>query len=147
MPVIVVGKNIFNKLAYFMKGVFIQKNQNVNQIEVRDSITAQDLFAVRYSGAVDTRGDISLLSSGKTLKFKEGGPDATAGLVTLSAGSKVVETSSFQSTSRVLCFAQSVGASRGELSITDKINGVSFTISSDSNGDDRDVYWIILDQS
>jgi len=118
-----------------------------------------DMMALWYDGATTTRvgigtrtpaeklsvsGNFALITAGNGIKIKEG-TNATAGVATLVGGTVTVSTTKVTASSRIFCFGQNTGTAPGELTISARTAGTSFTITSTSGTDDRDVAWWILE--
>lgn len=91
-----------------------------------------------------TGGDIILASPGAGLQVTEGGPAARMGVATLVAGTVVVNTAAVTANSRILLTGQNSSGAPGELSVSARTAGTSFTITSSSGTDTRAVGWIIV---
>lgn len=72
-------------------------------------------------------------------------PNALRGAATLVAGSVTVNTTAIGAASVVMLTGQNSSGAAGELTISARVAGTSFTITSASGTDTRSVGWLILD--
>lgn len=91
-------------------------------------------------------GNLSISTAGKGLKVKEG-TNARMGVATLVAGTVTVNTTAVSATSRIFLTGQNTAgvALHGELTVSARVAGTSFTILSVNGGDVRQVAWLIVD--
>lgn len=89
-------------------------------------------------------GDLVLATAGEGVRIKEG-TNARIGVATLVAGTVVVNTSVVTATSRIMLTGQNSSGAHGELTVSARVAGTSFTITSSNAGDTRDVGWIIFE--
>jgi hypothetical protein len=89
-------------------------------------------------------GDHKVITVGKGLYVKEGS-NATMGVATLVAGTVTVNTTKVTANSRIMHAGQNSSGTHGELTVSARTAGTSFTITSTSATDTRDVAWIILE--
>lgn len=94
---------------------------------------------------VITGGDLILATAGSGLKVKEGGAAARMGAATLVAGTVVVNTTAVTANSRIMLAGQNSSGTHGELTISARTAGTSFTITSSNAADTRSVGWIIFE--
>lgn len=80
------------------------------------------------------------------LKIEEG-TNKTLGVATLVAGTVVVATNRVQSNSRIFLSGQNASGTAGELTVSARTAGTSFTITSTSGSDTRDVAWLIVESA
>jgi len=92
---------------------------------------------------LDAGGQLRLLSAGKGISIVEGS-NCKQGLATLVGGTVTVNNSVITSNSRILLTAQNISGTPGELS-SSRIPGSSFTITSTSGADTRDVAYVIFE--
>lgn len=92
-----------------------------------------------------TGGDLTLATAGAGIKVKEGGGAARMGAATLVAGTVTVNTTNATANSRLMLSGQNSSGTHGELTVSARVAGVSFTISSSNAADTRSVAWIIFE--
>ena len=92
-----------------------------------------------------TGGDITLATPGAGLKVKEGGAAARMGTATLVAGTLTVNTTAVTANSRIMLAGQNTSGTLGELTVSARTPGTSFTITSSNAADTRSVAWIIFE--
>ncbi|HLW29692.1 MAG TPA: hypothetical protein VKX29_02470 [Brumimicrobium sp.] len=85
------------------------------------------------------------LKAGRKIELTQGGKLQTAGLVRLEKGSAVVNTSAVSEKSVISLTVQSEGAYAGNIRITKKVAGTSFTIASKDSTDNCVVFWQIIE--
>lgn len=85
------------------------------------------------------------LEAGRKIELTQGGKLQTAGLVRLEKGSAVVNTSAVSEKSVISLTVQSEGAYAGNIRITKKVAGTSFTIASKDSTDNCVVFWQIIE--
>jgi hypothetical protein len=78
------------------------------------------------------------------LRVKEGS-NQHMGTAVLVAGTVTVSNTAVTANSRILLTAQNTGGTAGELSISARTAGTSFTITSASGSDTRTIAWLILE--
>jgi hypothetical protein len=81
---------------------------------------------------------------GSGLSIKEG-TNATMGTATLVSGTVVVPTTKVTASSRIFLTGQNNSGTVGELMVSARSAGTSFTILSSSNTDTRAVAWVIVE--
>jgi hypothetical protein len=69
------------------------------------------------------------------------------GAATLVAGTVVVNTTAVTATSRIFLTGQNSSGTHGELTISARVAGVSFTITSANAADTRSIAWMIVNPS
>lgn len=89
-------------------------------------------------------GDLVLANAGNGIKIKEG-TNAKMGAATLVAGTVTVNTTAVAANSRVMLSGQNSSGTHGELTVSARVAGTSFTISSSNAADTRSIAWLILD--
>lgn len=94
---------------------------------------------------VVTGGDLTLATTGAGLKVKEGGTAARMGAAALAAGTVTVNTTAVTANSRIMLTGQNSSGTHGELTISARVAGTSFTITSSNAADTRTVGWIIFE--
>lgn len=112
-------------------------------LEIRNRATG--LLRVEANG--DSKvllGHLSVETAGKGLKVKEG-TNARMGVNTLVAGTVTVNTTAVGSSSRIFLTGQDNSGTVGELTVSARTAGTSFTILSSSATDTRSVAWLIID--
>lgn len=111
-----------------------------------DDMTAATTNYAIYTkaGTVRVGDDLKLATVGKGLYVKEGA-NATMGVATLIGGTVVVNTTKVTATSRIYLTGQNASGTIGELGISARVVGTSFTITSLSGTDTRDVAWMIVE--
>lgn len=92
-----------------------------------------------------TGGDLVLGTAGAGLRLKEGGSSARMGSAVLVAGTVTVNTTAVTANSRIMLTGQNSSGAHGELSVSARVVGTSFTITSSSGTDTRTVGWIIFE--
>lgn len=93
-----------------------------------------------------TSSDLIIDTAGNTLKIKEGS-NAKMGVSTLVGGTVTVSTTAVTSNSRIFLTGQNSSGTHGELTVSARTASTSFTITSSSGTDTRDIAWVILDPS
>ena len=95
-----------------------------------------------WSGAKDT---LRLGTAGGGLAIAEGA-DATSGVATLVAGTVTVDTDKVATDSRIQLTVQALGtvAAPKAVAVTARVDGTSFTITSEDATDTSDVAWVIV---
>jgi hypothetical protein len=92
-----------------------------------------------------TFGDSVVIDAvGSGVDIKEGS-DARMGAATLVAGTVTVNTAAVTANSRIMLTGQDSSGTHGELTISARTGGTSFTITSTSATDTRSVAWIIFE--
>lgn len=89
-------------------------------------------------------GDVVLGVAGLGVRIKEGA-NARMGAAVLVAGTITVNTTAVTANSRIMLTGQNTSGAAGELSISARVAGTSFTITSTSGTDTRSVAWIIFE--
>lgn len=89
-------------------------------------------------------GDIVLGTAGLGLKVKEG-TNARMGGATLVTGTVVVNTTAVTANSRIMLTGQNSSGTHGELTVSARTAGTSFTITSSNAADTRSIGWIIFE--
>lgn len=79
-----------------------------------------------------------------TLAPSEGTP-AEMGLATLVAGTVTVTNTRIKANSRIFLSGQNSSGTHGELTVSARVVGTSFTITSTSGTDTRQIGWLILE--
>lgn len=75
----------------------------------------------------------------------EDGTNKAMGISTLVAGTVTVSNTRVQATSRIFLQGQNSSGTHGELTVSARVAGTSFTITSSNAADTRDVAWLIID--
>lgn len=89
-------------------------------------------------------GDVALETAGNGHYIKEG-TDATMGVATLVAGTVTVSTNKVTASSRIFLSGQNSSGVHGELTVSARTAGTSFTITSLNAADTRDIAWLIVE--
>ena len=89
-------------------------------------------------------GDVTIATVGAGLRVKEG-VNARMGVDTLVAGSVVVNTAAITANSRIFLSGQNSAGVHGELTVSARTAGTSFTISSGNVADTRSIGWMIVE--
>lgn len=89
-------------------------------------------------------GDIALGTAGLGLKIKEGA-NARMGASTLVAGTVTVNTTAVTASSRIMLAGQDSSGTPGGLTVSARVAGTSFTITSTSATDTRLIAWLIFE--
>jgi hypothetical protein len=103
-----------------------------------DTLTTDDTFT---SGA-----NIKMTAAGGGLYVKEG-TNATMGAATLVAGTVTVNTTKVTANSRIFLSGQNSNGTHGEVTVSARTAGTSFTITSSNAADTRSVAWMIVEPS
>lgn len=74
-----------------------------------------------------------------------GSAEAKMGVATLVAGTVTVATEAVTAISRIMLTGQNSSGTAGELTVSARVAGTSFDITSTDAGDTRDVAWIIFE--
>lgn len=93
---------------------------------------------------VSASGNLTLTAAGNKLCIKEGA-NASMGLATLALGSVTVANTLVTANTRIFLTAQAGSLNLGAVSVSARTPGVSFTISSSSLLDSRDVGYILIE--
>lgn len=111
-------------------------------------------FGLRNSGGAASEsirmtgsGDLKLIKSSGGIFIKEGGASPSSGVATLVAGTVTVNTTKVTASSRIHISGQNTSGTPGELRISARVAGTSFTITSSNALDTRDIAWIIIEPS
>lgn len=91
-----------------------------------------------------TGGDLTIATAGGGVRIKEGA-NARMGSATLVAGTVTVNTTAVTANSRIFVMGQNSSGAHGELTISARVAGTSFTITSSSATDTRSVAWMIFE--
>lgn len=75
------------------------------------------------------------------------GSDEAMGVATLTAGTVTVSTAKVTANSRIFLTGQNSSGTHGELTVSARSVGVSFTITSSSGSDTRSVAWLLVEPS
>lgn len=102
----------------------------------------EDIASAVHDFSIDDTG-FQIQTIGDGISIAEGS-NATMGLATLVTGSKVVNTSKVTANSRILLTAQNSSGTAGSVYVSARTVGTSFTITSTSALDSRNIAWIIL---
>jgi len=125
---------------------------NTNSITVGNS----SVNTIISAGSLDIGGDIvangSVGSAGLVLKSGGVGANsywseiATSGTATLVAGSVIVSSSLVSSTTKIFLTVQSLGTvtTPKTVAVTSRVNGTSFTITSEDNTDTSVIAWMFI---
>jgi hypothetical protein len=87
---------------------------------------------------------VTINTAGKGLSIKEGS-NAKMGLATLVAGTVVVSTTAVTANSRIQLTAQETGLFVGNLRVSARTAGTSFTILSTAATDTCTVAWLLIE--
>lgn len=77
----------------------------------------------------------------------EDGTNKSMGVATLAAGTVTVANTRVQANSRILLTGQNSSGTHGELTVSARVAGTSFTITSSNAADTREIAWLILEPS
>lgn len=89
-------------------------------------------------------GNIEIATAGKSIGIKEGA-NAKMGIATLVGGTVTVNTTAVAANSRIFLATNVVGGTAGHVSISARVAGTSFTITSTSGTDTSQIAWWIVD--
>jgi len=112
----------------------------VTKFEVQNASGASK-WKVDSFGVVTQTGNLALDSVGNGIFIKEG-TNATMGVATLVAGTVTVNNTGVTANSRIFLTHQNNAGTPGFVSITAKVVGTSFTITSSNAADTSDIAWI-----
>lgn len=115
----------------------IQPDDTFYPVQAVGSMGRQDADNVAITGGT-ARGITSL-------RLNESGGAAIQGAATLVAGTVTVNTTAVTANSRIFMNGQNSSGTHGELTISARVAGTSFTITSTSATDTRLVAWFILE--
>lgn len=121
---------------------FVFSYQNADLVIGTNGLTYITLSAANNNVSIGK--DLVLSTAGNKLKIAEGS-NATMGVATLVGGTVVVSTTKTTASSRVFLTGQDSSGTHGELTVSARTAGTSFTITSTSGTDTRSVAWIIID--
>lgn len=96
------------------------------------------------TGSITTTASVKLGTTGKGLFIKEGS-NATMGTATLVAGTVTVNNTLITATSRIFLTPQNSSGTAGSVYISARVASTSFTITSTSATDTRDVAWLLVE--
>lgn len=96
------------------------------------------------AGLLTTMNDVAVGVAGKGLQIKEGS-NAKMGANTLVAGTVTVSTTAVTANSRILLTGQNSSGTHGELTVSARTAGTSFTITSSNGADTRSVAWMLVE--
>ena len=88
--------------------------------------------------------DVVIGTAGAGINITEGA-NARMGAATLVAGTVTVNTTAVTANSRIMLTGQDSSGTHGELTISARVAGTSFTITSNDAGDTRSIAWIIFE--
>ena len=91
-----------------------------------------------------TSGSVDIQTAGQGLKVAEGA-NAKQGVATLVAGTVTVATTAVTANSRILLTVQTVAGTQGTVTVTARVVGTSFTITSTNAADTSTVAWEIIE--
>lgn len=77
----------------------------------------------------------------------EDGSNKYMGVATLVAGTVTVSNTKVQANSRIFMTGQNFSGTHGELTVSARVAGTSFTITSSNGADTRQVAWLIIEPS
>lgn len=75
------------------------------------------------------------------------GANKHMGVATLVAGAVTVSNTQIQANSRIFLTGQNSSGTHGELTVSARVAGTSFTITSTNGADTRQVAWLIVEPS
>jgi hypothetical protein len=75
----------------------------------------------------------------------EDGANKSMGVATLVAGTVTVSNTRVQANSRIFLTGQNSSGTHGELAVSARAAGTSFTITSSNAADTRDIAWMIIE--
>lgn len=96
------------------------------------------------SAVVNVTANLSLTTAGNKLLVKEGS-NAAMGASTLVAGTVTVSNTLVTANSRIFLTGQNSSGTHGELTISARVVGTSFTITSSILTDTRSIAWLIVE--
>lgn len=108
------------------------------------SLTPAIAMQIKNDKTANFNGDVVITTAGKGLKIKTG-TNATAGTATLVGGVAVVSTTKTTASSIIMLTGQNSSGTHGELTVSARTAGTSFTISSSNPSDTRLVGWVIIE--
>jgi hypothetical protein len=109
-----------------------------------DSTDAVNLLVINDSGLTELRGNFKLTSVGNKHLIAEGA-NASMGAATLVAGTVTVNNTLITGNTRIFLTGQNSSGTHGELTISARSVGTSFTITSSSATDTRSVAWLLIE--
>ncbi|WP_280665516.1 MULTISPECIES: glycosyl hydrolase family 28-related protein [unclassified Kitasatospora] len=95
---------------------------------------------------IATSGNVAINTAGFGLTIKEGA-GAKMGVSTLGGGTVTVITAGVTANSRIMLSGQNASGTPGNLYVSSRTPGSSFTITSTSTTDTRDIAWILVEPS
>jgi hypothetical protein len=111
-----------------------------------NSTDTVNLLVLSDSGLLELRGNFKLTSVGNKFLIAEGS-NASMGVATLVAGTVTVNNTLVTGNSRIILQGQNSSGTHGELTISARSVGTSFTITSSSATDTRAVAWLLIEPS
>jgi hypothetical protein len=115
-------------------------------IRINNSADTVNLLVISDSGLTELRGNFKLTSVGNKFLIAEGS-NASMGVATLVGGTVTVSNTLVTGNSRILLTGQNSSGTHGELTVSARSAGTSFTITSSSATDTRSVAWLIIEPS
>lgn len=130
------ANTVNNSYSTILGGILNTLNSNNSTIVAGAYITATTIDETAYVPNL-------AIQSNHLIYWGSGSTNPTAGVVTLIAGTATVTTNKVGANSVISYFGQNSSGSAGELTISARVPGVSFTITSTSLIDTRLVFWTI----
>lgn len=130
----------------------LQGNGGATEMVLRDVVSAVNVISIAPGGVMSmsssliNAGNVTLSTAGNGISIKEGS-NAKMGVATLVAGTVTVSTTAVTANSRIFMAGQNSSDTHGELTVSARTAGTSFTITSVSALDTRDVAWVIFEPS
>jgi hypothetical protein len=103
-----------------------------------------ELVRMESRGVLRIGKDLTIDTLTGAVKHREG-TNAIQGVATLVAGTVTVNTTRVTANSRIFLTGQNASGTHGELGVSARVAGTSFTITSSNGADTRDVAWYILE--
>ncbi len=95
---------------------------------------------------ISDAGNVVLNGVGFGLTLKEGS-NARMGVSTLSGGTVIVHNTTVTANSRIILSGQNSSGTAGNLTVGSRTVGASFTITSTSSSDTREIAWVLVEPS
>lgn len=127
------------------RGIYYDGGTNKTRIQLENAefCTGNNEFVPDYVFAIRPL-TVEITTAGVQLKSKEG-TNSLSGVATLVGGTVTVSNANITASSRIFLTGQNSSGTPGDLYVSARSNGVSFTITSTSGSDTRDVAYFIVE--
>ncbi len=142
-PIPVMWDRALPVLRLLLKNLEIALADLLAEVEGQASVLGRD----DAGNVVLLRGGLVFGSEGQGITVQASGAGARAGTAVLVAGTVTVNTTAVTANSLILTSGQTTGGAYGEITISAKVAGTSFTILSNNAGDTRTIGWFIVESA